>query len=154
MKRKSVFQAIQNIALVAIVIAALVLVGCSGKNNSSGSSRSNSTNPSASQGSSNTPAANEWPNNKYTQQVPKPADRIKSTDTMRDRYLFVFSNATESSMKTYVEQLKSAGFTQYVSESTDSGGNLKFEAWNAANWRVMIYNSNTEWVLEIIEPNN
>ncbi|MDR0916390.1 MAG: hypothetical protein LBN02_04285 [Oscillospiraceae bacterium] len=110
------------IALALVLLLAL-LTACGGKDNGgTGSDGGDNTTPPASQGGNNN-TAKEWPNNKYTEGLPKPSGEILDV-AVADKYGYttVDMKWTKEEAQTYGEALTSAGVpgigqmgaTQYV----------------------------------------
>jgi hypothetical protein len=130
------------ITLALALTLALSLAACGSTSNSSGGNTS--TPPASSNGGTSTPGGNtntddKWPDNEWTQQLPKPTFTISSSSTYSGGgYIFTCKEATLDECKEYVETLKTSGFT------VDTGGSVKdsYVAWNAKNsagYKVSVY---------------
>lgn len=53
----------------------------------------------------------EWPDNEFTQQVPKPAFRIFGASGEDDSFGVIFASVSVDELKAYAEQVRAAGFT-------------------------------------------
>ncbi|MDR3277914.1 MAG: hypothetical protein LBT12_04005 [Oscillospiraceae bacterium] len=167
------------LALALALTLALSLAACGGNSNGGGSTTTppanNSTTTPPNGGDTvpsekpadNTPAGEEWPDNEYTQQAPKPTDpiskyvapyRYNESTPKRVSFVFQAADATEAQehMKAYVEQLKSSGFTLDVDVDTDT----MYYAFNDSGWSVDVsytgantaVSNDANWYLDIISP--
>ena len=155
-----------------LLILAMVLVfsmtACGGNTPNNNNSGDNSTNPPASNNGGNASARNEWPDNVFTQQLPKASFKVKDTDanvTDNQQFYIITLDGSETydSMMAYKEALQSAGYIvdEYFNDYSDSVDESQwwfdFTALNADGWKVaMGYNPETNAVNQFVitKPGN
>jgi hypothetical protein len=182
-----------TLALV-LVLALSLLTACGGNDNGGGSTTTppanNSTTnppsstPPASQGGNETTPSNngvsvEWPDNEFTQQIPKsdaPLFDVLGPSSLMEGMpenmnLMFRSDDAEMQCRDYIEQLQGAGFTLPGDGANaavkDDPGNEKgedrgvsYKAYNDSGWLVQVswssvgpYNQYAnEWSIMITEP--
>ena len=118
--------------LILAILLTLSLFAC-GKN-------APPTEPDSSSELNNTMIATEpWPDNQFTQNLPKPEITILLAGTIGDTgFSVTFDDPTPDTVKAYAEQLKQAGY----SEGTYEDGNEEaytYSAKNAAGYYVMLH---------------
>ena len=158
------------VILALALIFALSLAACGGGGKSStpsGGNNSTST-PPTSNNRGNASAINEWPDNVFTQQLPKASFKVKDTDanvTNEQRFYIITLDGSETyeTMIAYKDELKAAGFTvdEYFNKYDDSVDKstwfFDFAALNSNGWKVaMGYNPETNAVNQFVitKPSN
>ena len=76
---------------------------------------------------------NEWPDNEITRQVPKPAFATPTIVADNDSIVVMSNSSTLSEAKSYVAQLKAAGFTKDIYEDTNSVAGYDIYTFTAEN---------------------
>ena len=76
---------------------------------------------------------NEWPDNEITRQVPKPAFASPTIVAGSDGITVMSNSSTLNEAKSYVKQLKYAGFTKDVYEDTNSVAGYDIYTFTAEN---------------------
>ena len=76
---------------------------------------------------------NEWPDNEITRQVPKPAFASPTIVAGSDGITVMSNSSTLNEAKSYVKQLKDAGFTKDVYEDTNSVAGYDIYTFTAEN---------------------
>ncbi|MDR0916392.1 MAG: hypothetical protein LBN02_04295 [Oscillospiraceae bacterium] len=138
-----------------LVLALSLLTACGGKDNGGGSATPPASNNTPDNGGGNANADDKWPDNEYTQQLPKPTFTISSSSAYSGGgYIFTCKEATFDECKAYVETLKSSGFT-----IDEGGGVLGSEiSWNAKNadgYKVLVnaFDGNYDYpTIQITKP--
>jgi hypothetical protein len=87
-------------------------------------------------------ATGNWPANEFTKQVSKPDIAIKAAGIVKTKNSEMFSltfadGTTKEQINSYVEKVKSEGFTKNISESDDSTS-YTFSARNEAEYSVVV----------------
>ncbi|HCC34883.1 MAG TPA: hypothetical protein DEQ02_04335 [Ruminococcaceae bacterium] len=140
--------------LIALAII-LTLAACGGGSTTSSASQSDGVMPSSTQ--DDAAASVEWPDNEWTQQVPKPpftVETAKEDDIYEGMFAISFSDATYETMKDYVDVLIENGFAENFSETEEINGEqvLRWQGGNRdTNYRVYV-KSNYNGRLEIYKP--
>lgn len=75
----------------------------------------------------------EWPENEYTNQVPKPDMKLLHSKTDEDGFTAAFNNASADQIKAYAEKLKSAGFTEDVEVEDNEVMGMTIYSFSALN---------------------
>lgn len=94
-------------------------------------------------------ADSKWPDNEFTQQVPKPDFPVSSAMTMGTIFTAVLQDVTADQLRAYAEQVKGAGFT-IEPGGMDADGVFQYSAYNEAGYWVMI----GSYQIEIQAPSN
>lgn len=75
-----------------------------------------------------------WPDNEFTQQIPKPGFSIYMTGTEDDSFTAVFSGATIEGLRAYVELAKTAGFDIEATTTDESVMGIAIYTYTANNY--------------------
>jgi ABC-type glycerol-3-phosphate transport system substrate-binding protein len=155
------------ITLALVLVLALSLAACGGNSgNGSGSTTtpppsnsgttppSGDTTPATSSTAGNSDSNNngdKWEDNEFTKQVPKPADEVvyflDSADHITVQFVTPDNN---DGIRAYIEQLKSAGFTENA-DSFEYQDQIRYEADNSAGYHVEVYRNgyDEDWTLSV-----
>jgi len=161
---------INSIMLTALLLVlSLAACGGSSSNGSNDNSASNSSATAEDNGGSGSaqPAGerdeveelfdvdmdDKWVTNEFTEQVPKPADEVKYALDDETSTLFQFVTPDNNDgIRAYIEQLKSAGFTENADElDNEQTGVIWYETDNAAGYHVRVHRNGFEedWTFTI-----
>jgi ABC-type glycerol-3-phosphate transport system substrate-binding protein len=138
------------LTLALALTLALSLAACGEKTDNTGSTGGNSTSGTSSTAGNDT-ATKQWPDNEFTKQVPKPADEVADFLVSADHITIQFvSPDNNDGIKAYIEQLKSAGFTENA-DSTEYQDQILYEADNSAGYHVKVHRNgyDEDWTLSI-----
>ena len=79
----------------------------------------------------------KWPDNEFTQQVPKPDFPVSSAMTMGTIFTAVLQDITADQLRNYAEQVKEVGYT-IEPGGVDVDGIFQYSAYNEAGYWIMI----------------
>ncbi len=75
----------------------------------------------------------DWPENEYTEAVPRPKIDVYAAGTEEEEFTVMFSGASVDDIKAYAEELKAAGFTVDPDEEDVSYGGMTVYTYSASN---------------------
>ena len=85
--------------------------------------------------------ADAWPNNEWTQQVPKPSFDVDSSAQMGRDFNINFKGITYDEAKAYAQELSGAGFVQQTTGANwDRTNDFSWWGINADGWEATICN--------------
>jgi len=121
--------------MLVLVLAAVLIFACTAKNTTPATT-ANSGNSAAPPASSNTDE--KWPDNEFTQQLPKPPFTVSSSSTYASGgFIATCREATYTDMAAYVETLKNSGFTNDESGRVRAA-EITWSAKNAKGYKVSV----------------
>jgi hypothetical protein len=136
------------ITLSLVLVLALSLAACGGKDTGTGSTGGNSNTPSgsstttppASQGGDSTPSGDNGyadPIENWPSFLPETTMAGVVAESDDSRFLITFFGSSRDEIKAYVEELKTAGFN-LNEELTDESDYYSFSASNNSGWSIVV----------------
>lgn len=145
------------LVLALALVMVLALAACGDKssttpqgngNNNESTVPSESSTPSGSDSTATPPTTNtsskpddKWPDNEWTEQVPKPPFIAEGSVEIGADLTISFSDATFDTVKAYIDELIANGFIA-GSDATASGDDISWFGTNADGWRVSVTSLN------------